>query len=156
MHRMLAVSTACLVSAAIVLVSSTRSTSAPASAPGAKAALERDFDAAIQADEMRDWLRRMSSEPNHVGSPHDKANAEWELAQFKKFGWDAHIETFQVLYPTPVSESVELLDPQPYKLTLQERPIPGDSSASAKDPALPAYVAYQGDGDVTAPLVYVN
>jgi len=157
MRRMLAVSTACAVSAAIVLVGSTRTTaSAPASTPIAQAALEREFDSAVKADEMRDWLQRMSSEPNHVGSPHDKANAEWELAQFKKFGWDAHIETFNVLYPTPVSEGVELLDAQPYKLTLQERPIPGDSSATAKDPALPAYLAFQGDGDVTAPLVYVN
>ena len=39
---------------------------------------------------------------------------------------------------------------------MQEPPIPGDSSATATEPALPAYVAYQGDGDVTARLVYVN
>jgi N-acetylated-alpha-linked acidic dipeptidase len=146
-----------LVSAGAVLVLSSGTTiSAPVSTPAAQAQLERNFDAAITADEMRGWLQRMSAEPNHVGSPHDKANAEWELGQFKKFGWDAHIETFEVLYPTPISESVELLGAQPYKVTLQERPIPGDSSASAKDPALPAYLAYQGDGDVTAPLVYVN
>jgi N-acetylated-alpha-linked acidic dipeptidase len=141
---------------AVLLLSSRTTTSAPLAAPSAQTALERNFDSAITIDEMRGWLQLMSAEPNHVGSPHDKANAEWELAEFKKFGWDAHIETFEVLYPTPISESVELLDPQPYKLTLQERPIPGDSSASAKDPALPAYLAYQGDGDVTAPLVYVN
>src|SRR6202521_2699785 len=157
MNRIFARVMAGLVSAGAVLVVSSRTTaSAPVPAPSAQAALERNFDAAITIDEMRGWLQRMSAEPNHVGSPHDKANAEWELAEFKKFGWDAHIETFEVLYPTPISESVELLDAQPYKLTLQERPIPGDSSASAKDPALPAYLAYQGDGDVTAPLVYVN
>ena len=119
-------------------------------------ALERDFDAAINPDEMRDWLQQMASEPNHVGSPHDKANADWELAQFKKFGWNAHIETFDVLYPTPTSESVELLGDHPFRATLQEAPLPGDTSATAKDPALPAYLAFQGDGDVTAPLVYVN
>jgi N-acetylated-alpha-linked acidic dipeptidase len=145
-----------LVAVGAVLTASWRTAaSAPLPAP-ARAALERNFDAAINTDEMRGWLQRMSAEPNNVGSPHDKANADWELAEFKKFGWDAHIETFEVLYPTPISESVELLDPQPYKVTLQERPIPGDSSASAKDPALPAYLAFQGDGDVTAPLVYVN
>ena len=119
-------------------------------------ALERDFDAAVDPDEMRGWLQQMASEPNQVGSPHDKANAEWELAQFKKFGWDAHIETFEVLYPTPVSESVELLGEHPFRATLQEPPLSGDTSATAKDPALPAYLAFQGDGDVTAPLVYVN
>jgi N-acetylated-alpha-linked acidic dipeptidase len=125
-------------------------------APLAGGALEHAFDAAIDPAEMRQWLQRMSSEPNHVGSPHDKENAEWELAQFKAFGWDAHIETFEVLYPTPISENVELQGAQSYRLTLQEPPIAGDSSASAKDPALPAYLAFQGDGDVTAELVYVN
>ena len=119
-------------------------------------ALERDFDAAINPDEMRDWLQQMASEPNQVGSPHDQANAAWELAQFKKFGWDAHIETFEVLYPTPMSETVELLGEHPFRATLQEPPLPGDTSATAHDPALPAYLAFQGDGDVTAPLVYVN
>ena len=78
------------------------------------------------------------------------------LGLFKKFGWDAHIETFNVLYPTPISETVELLGPKPFKATLQEPPIPGDTSATAKQPPLPAYLAFQGDGDVTAPLVYVN
>jgi N-acetylated-alpha-linked acidic dipeptidase len=105
---------------------------------------------------MGAWLKLLASEPNHVGSPHDKANAEWVLAQFKSFGWDAHIETFEVLYPTPISETVELLGPKPYHVMLQEPPIPGDTSATAKQPALPAYVAYQGDGDVKASLVYVN
>src|ERR1700692_1683850 len=140
MNRIFAMVGAGLVSAGAVLALSSRTTiSAPVSTPAAQAQLERNFDAAITIDEMRGWLRRMSAEPNHVGSPHDKANAEWELAEFKKFGWDAHIETFEVLYPTPISESVELLDAQPYKVTLQERPIPGDSSASAKDPALAAF-----------------
>ena len=54
----------------------------------------------------------MAAEPNHVGSPHDKANAEWLLAQFKDWGWDAHIETFEVLYPTPISETLEMLGAQ--------------------------------------------
>src|SRR6185437_14161682 len=96
---------------------------APTASPTSiQASLESSFDAGIDPDEMRHWLRQMSSEPNHVGSPHDKANAEWELAQFKKFGWQAHIETFEVLYPTPISESVELLGAQPHQAALQERP----------------------------------
>ncbi|MDE2073333.1 MAG: folate hydrolase, partial [Alphaproteobacteria bacterium] len=145
--------------AAIAILSAGSALAGPASTsapPATQAAIEQQFDAAIDPDEMTGWLKRMSSEPNQVGSPHDKANAEWELAQFQKFGWDAHIETFKVLYPTPVSESVELLGDKPYKATLQEKPIPGDSSATAKDTALPAYLAFQGDGDVTAPIVYVN
>jgi len=118
--------------------------------------LEKRFDALISPPQMSDWLKSMASEPNHVGSPHDKANAEWVLAQFKAFGWAAKMETYQVLYPTPISESLELLTPTPFKATLTEAPVPGDETSSRTKDQLPAYVAYQGDGDVTAPLVYVN
>lgn len=118
--------------------------------------LEKRFDAMISPPQMSEWLKGLAAEPNHVGSPHNKANAEWVMAQFKSWGWDAHIETFQVLYPTPISESLELLTPTPFKATLTEAPVPGDETSSRVAAELPAYVAYQGDGDVTAPLVYVN
>ena len=119
--------------------------------------LNTRFDAAINAAEMGTWLKRLAAQPNQVGSPHNKENAQWILKQFQDWGWDAHIEEFGVLYPTPISETLEMLGGKTvFKATLQERPLPGDSSSTAKGYALPAYVAYQGDGDVTAPLVYVN
>jgi N-acetylated-alpha-linked acidic dipeptidase len=127
----------------------------PASAP-ASSTLEARFDALIKPSELSEWMHRLASEPNHVGSPHDKVNAEWILKQFKDWGWDAHIETFRVLYPTPLSESLTLLGAQPFKATLTEPPIAGDKTTLHNKEGLPAYVAYQGDGDVSAPLVYVN
>ncbi|MBV8976598.1 MAG: M28 family peptidase [Alphaproteobacteria bacterium] len=129
---------------------------AGASASFGNASLEQQFDQALDAHDMAQWLKLMSAEANNVGSPHDKANAEWELKKFQEFGWDAHIETFQVLYPTPVKEAIELVGKKSWHATLQEPPIKGDTSATAKQAPLPAYLAYQGDGDVTAPLVYVN
>src|SRR5579863_9062153 len=114
------------------------------------------FDAAIHPDALSNWMKRLASEPNHVGSPHDRANAEWILAQFKSWGWDAHIESFDVLYPTPIHETLEMVSPHRFRATLQEPPIPGDTSAHAREAALPAYLAYQGDGDVRGDLVYVN
>jgi N-acetylated-alpha-linked acidic dipeptidase len=127
---------------------------APASS--SEAEVEHKFEAMIHPSDLRDWMKSLASEPNHVGSPHDKANAEQILAWFKQWGWDAHIERFWVLYPTPISETLELVGQNPYKATLQEPPIPGDTSSTATEPALPAYAVYQGDGDVSAPLVYVN
>jgi N-acetylated-alpha-linked acidic dipeptidase len=139
------------------LVSASISIGAPTPAPPSdESAIEHKFDALIQPNDLRDWMKLLAAEPNHVGSPHDKVNAEQILAWFKSWGWDAHIETFWVLYPTPITETLELAGPKPFKATLQEPPIPGDSSATATEPALPAYVEYQGDGDVTAGLVYVN
>jgi N-acetylated-alpha-linked acidic dipeptidase len=117
--------------------------------------LEQRFDAQLSAPEMRDWLQRLSAGPNQVGSPHDKANAEFLLSQFRKWGWDARIETFDVLYPTPKQELVEMVAPTTFKAALREPPVKGDRT-SALGGALPPYNAYGADGDVTAPLVYVN
>jgi len=121
-------------------------------------ALEAKFDGMIDPAEMTGWLKTLAAEPNHVGSPHDKANADMTAALFKSWGWDAKIETFWVLYPTPKDEALELKSGPDagFKATLTEAPIPGDETSSRTADELPAYVAFQGDGDVTAPLVYVN
>ncbi|MDB5686446.1 MAG: folate hydrolase, partial [Rhizorhabdus sp.] len=118
--------------------------------------LETAFDAQISSADQLAWLKDMASAPNHVGSPHDKANAEATLAKFGAWGWDARIETFEVLYPTPVSTTIEMIAPAPIKLGGQEPAIPEDSTSGNTANALPPYVAFQGDGDVTADLVYVN
>jgi N-acetylated-alpha-linked acidic dipeptidase len=119
-------------------------------------AAEAKLDASVSSADQLGWLRDFSSAPNHVGSPHDRHNAETTLALFKSWGWDAHIETFQVLYPTPVSTTLELVAPQAVTLGGQEPPVAGDPTSAETQGALPPYVAYQGDGDVTAPVVYVN
>src|SRR4051812_11213398 len=54
-------------------------------------ALEKKFDAQLSPADQREWLQRMSAEPNHVGAPHNKANAEFMLEQFRAWGWEARI-----------------------------------------------------------------
>jgi N-acetylated-alpha-linked acidic dipeptidase len=119
-------------------------------------AREAQFDAAISGADQLAWLTDLASAPNHVGSPHDKANAETVLALFKSWGWDAKIETFKVLYPTPISTTLELVAPERVTLGGQEPAVDGDPDSAKLAGALPPYVAYQGDGDVTAAVVYVN
>ena len=118
--------------------------------------LEQRFDADLSAAELRSWMEQMSSAPNHVGSAHDKANAEFQLKKFREWGWDASIETFSVLYPTPREVSVELVAPAHFVARLTEPPIAGDGTSSKLAGQLPAYNVYGADGDVTAELVYVN
>jgi N-acetylated-alpha-linked acidic dipeptidase len=140
-----------LLASAAMLVTAAPALAAPADAPS----LERSFDALVSNADQRQWLQQMSSAPNHVGSPHNRANAEMQLALFKQWGWDARIETFDVLYPTPISTTVELVTPQHITLGGQEPPVAEDPTSNLAG-MLPPYVAYQGDGDVTAPVVYVN
>jgi N-acetylated-alpha-linked acidic dipeptidase len=125
-------------------------------AAAAETQLEQRFDSDLSAAELRSWLEQMTSAPNHVGSPHDKANAEFELAKFKEWGWDASIETFSVLYPTPKEVSVELVAPTHFKALLSEPAIEGDRTSTQTKDELPPYNVYGADGDVTAELVYVN
>ena len=117
---------------------------------------EAVLDASVSASEQMGWLKQMASAPNHVGSAHDKANAEFILSQFKAWGWDAKIETFEVLYPTPLKTQLNLVGPVAVALGGQEPTIPEDATSANLKDALPPYVAFQGDGDVTADVVYVN
>jgi N-acetylated-alpha-linked acidic dipeptidase len=119
-------------------------------------ALEKKFDAQLNPADLRSWLEQMAAEPNHVGSPHDKANAEFTLAKFQEWGWDAHIETFYVLYPTPLTQKLELVAPTKFVASIHEPEIAGDRTSGKTKDALPPYHAYGADGDVTAELVYVN
>jgi N-acetylated-alpha-linked acidic dipeptidase len=116
---------------------------------------ERSFDQGLDAAQLRDWLKTLSAEPNHVGSPHDKANAEWVRDLFKQWGWDAQIEEFEVLYPTLKQHALELVAPSHFSASLKEPPVEGDAS-SARTDGLAPYNEYGADGDVTGELVYLN
>ncbi len=118
--------------------------------------IEARFDAALDPNDQRAWMKEMTAAPNHVSSPHNKANAEAILAQFQSWGWDAHIETFQVLYPTPVEVQVEMVAPTQATAHLRENNFTEGPDAAVLKDALPAYNVFSGDGDVTADVVYVN
>jgi N-acetylated-alpha-linked acidic dipeptidase len=117
---------------------------------------EKKFREGVVADNIRGNMQRLAARPHHVGSPYDKDNAEWILGKFKEWGYDAHIETFNVLFPTPKQRVVELLAPTKFMAKLQEPPLAMDPTSSQTAEQLPTYNAYSIDGDVTGPLVYVN
>jgi N-acetylated-alpha-linked acidic dipeptidase len=125
------------------------------SSPG-EAGWEQHFKSMPDPQRMRANMERLSAHPHHVGSPYDKENAEWILAQYKQWGWDAHIEEFQVLFPTPKLRLLEMVAPSKFTAKLEEPAVAGDPTTNQKDEQLPTYNAYSPDGDVTAPLVYVN
>ncbi len=117
---------------------------------------ETKFRTVPEPQNLRDYMQRISARPHHVGSPYDKVNAEWMLAKFKEWGLDANIETFDVLFPTPKARLVELLEPTKFTAKLQEPALAVDPTSNQQAEQLPTYNAYSADGDVTAPLVYVN
>jgi N-acetylated-alpha-linked acidic dipeptidase len=118
--------------------------------------VEREFRALPDPAVARDSMRRLSAAPHHLGSDEGGKNAEWILARFRAFGFDAHIETFDVLFPTPRERVVELVEPVKFRAALAETPVKDDPTSGQTALQLPTYNAYSADGDVTAPLVYVN
>jgi N-acetylated-alpha-linked acidic dipeptidase len=117
---------------------------------------EKKFRAIPDPKNLRDFMQKLSARPHHVGSPYDKQNAEWILSQFKSWGLNAQIETFDVLFPTPRERVLELTEPSHYTAKLQEPPVSGDATSGQQSEQLPTYNAYSIDGDVTGKLVYVN
>jgi N-acetylated-alpha-linked acidic dipeptidase len=83
-------------------------------------------------------------------------NAEWLAAQLKSYGLDAQIEEFDALFPTPKLRVLELLGDKKYVAKLEEPELKIDPTSNQHKEQLPTYNAYSRDGDVTAPLVYVN
>ena len=114
------------------------------------------FRAIPEARNLGEYVRIMSARPHHLGSVYGKQNAEWILARFREWGWDARIENYDVLFPTPKERIVEMVEPSRFRLTLEEPPVTVDPTSSQKSEQLPSFNAYSVDGDVTGPLVYVN
>jgi N-acetylated-alpha-linked acidic dipeptidase len=102
------------------------------------------------------WMQFLASHPHHVGSPQDKANAEYIANFFTQWGYQTEIVSYYVLFPTPETRSLELIASKPFKAKLEEPALKEDKISGQKTEQLPSYNAYSADGDVTAELVFVN
>ena len=117
--------------------------------------LEQKFDAQLNAQRIGQTIKELAAVPHHVGSPGGKRVAENILNKFKSWGWDATIETYQVLFPTPKTRVLEMTSPTVYKALLKEPGLKEDATSGQED-QLPTYNAWSADGDVSGELVFVN
>lgn len=117
--------------------------------------LEARFDKELSAAAIGNNIRTLSAKQHYLGMPRDKWVAENILQQFKSYGWDARLETYQVLFPTPKTRILEASYPANYKAVLKEPALKEDASTGQAD-ELPTYNAWSADGDVTGELVFVN
>ncbi|MBM4187036.1 MAG: M28 family peptidase [Gemmatimonadetes bacterium] len=125
-----------------------------------QARIQRDWEAKFKAipspDSLRSYHRVLAARPQHLGSPYGRQNAEWMVETIKRWGLDAKIETFEVLFPTPRERLLEMVGPTRFVARLKEGVVAGDRSSAQTAEQLPSYNAYSIDGDVTGPLVFVN
>ena len=118
--------------------------------------LEAEFDQLLNPKNLDDWMKFMTARPHHVGSPYDKEVVDFIAAKFKEWGYEVKVEKFNILFPTPKVRLLEMIEPTSYKASLTEPAVEGDAFSEQIDEALPGYVAFSVDGDVTADLVFVN
>jgi N-acetylated-alpha-linked acidic dipeptidase len=116
---------------------------------------EKQFQASPKPDNLRDYMRDISSEPHNAGSAGSRRVAEYILARFKSWGLNATIEEQEALMPFPTERIVELVGPEKYTAKLKEPVVDADKDSGDAN-QLPTFNAYSADGDVTADLVYVN
>src|SRR5881394_3671170 len=91
---------------------------------------EKQFDGQLNGKDQDTWLQFLSSHPHHVGSPQDKANAEYMAELFRSWGYQAEIDNYYVLFPTPKVRVLELLGAKPFKAKLQETGIKEDKTSN--------------------------
>src|SRR5689334_7060156 len=118
--------------------------------------LEARFDAQLKKENLREWMKRLSARPHHLGSAYDRENAEFIAAQFRSWGYETEIESFDVLFPTPKTRLLEMTAPEKFTAALAEPALSEDATSNQTSEQLPTYNAYSVDGDVTGQLVYVN
>jgi N-acetylated-alpha-linked acidic dipeptidase len=116
---------------------------------------EQQFDANLNAANIGKTIKDLTAFPHNVGSPGSKKVADYVLNFFKANGWDAKLETYKVLFPTPKTRVLEMTSPTSYKAILKEPALKEDAT-SAQAEQLPTYNAWSADGDVTGELVFVN
>ena len=119
-------------------------------------ALEKRLDEQLDRANLRNWMKRLTARPHHLGSAYGKENAEFIASQFRSWGYDTSIERFDVLFPTPKTRLVELLSPERFVAKLNEPALAEDATSNQAGEILPPFNAYSVDGDVTGELVYVN
>ena len=117
--------------------------------------IEADFDAQLNAKRVGQNIKLLSSVPHHVGSAGGKFVAAEIAKVFKDNGWDTKIETYQLMFPIPLTRVLEMSGVTNFKAVLKEPAFKEDATSGQQD-QLPTYNCWSADGDVTANLVFVN
>src|SRR6267378_2897838 len=121
----------------------------------AERAREAEIERMIRPDSLRRHLRILTEQPHVAGTPADRADAEYVLARFKSYGWDARLEAVPVYLNYPTASTLELVEPQQAALALREKGAPWDKDAY-DSAAFGAFHGYGAAGEVTAPVLYAN
>jgi N-acetylated-alpha-linked acidic dipeptidase len=105
----------------------------------------------------RTMTRDLSARPHMAGTRAQARTRDYVIARLQSWGLETWVKEYTVYLPQPEVVRAWVLrrrDGQNMSLDLAEPAVPGDPATTG--PQVPPFNAYTGDGDVTAPAVYVN
>jgi len=127
----------------------------PADAVASQRQREEQFRKVPDSARLKEYMTAMAGEPHVAGRPGSRRVAEYALGQFKAWGLNAQIESFEALMPWPTERVVEMVAPTRVPMAIAEPVLPEDPDSGDAD-STPVFNAYSADGDVTGEVVYVN
>ncbi|KAF1333166.1 Glutamate carboxypeptidase, partial [Globisporangium splendens] len=118
---------------------------------------EQHFVDGINKTKLREHLHFYASAPHSAGTKRDYDTAVYTAKQFESYGINATIKEYYTLLSTPIRRRLSIVAPKRHKreIDLSEAVVKGDECTSSSD-ALPPFLAYAANGNVTASVVYAN
>ncbi|MDQ6929074.1 MAG: M28 family peptidase [Candidatus Eremiobacteraeota bacterium] len=117
--------------------------------------LEAGFLDVPSAQGALDHSRFLNQQSHYPGSPGDRQVATYMRDKLRDYGFEANLEEFKARIDTPKKLLLEFSGRPKRKLDLTEAADPSDPDTAREDRGIPFNYG-SGDGDVIAPVVYVN
>ena len=127
----------------------------PSDSVAAERQREEQFRKIPDSARLKEYMSAMAGEPHVAGRPGSRRVAEYALQQFKSWGLEARIESFEALMPWPTERVLEMVAPTRVVMAIKEPTVPEDPDTADAD-STPVFNAYSADGDATGDVVYVN
>jgi N-acetylated-alpha-linked acidic dipeptidase len=119
--------------------------------------IERALLAVPDTQSTRLMTRDLTARPHVAGRPEQALTRDYVLDKMKSWGLETWSKEYRVYLPYPDSVRAWILPggaAPALALTLREPAVAADPTSLG--PQVPPFNGYTGDGDVTAPVVYVN
>jgi len=82
---------------------------------------EADLASEINSANLEMWMERMTRAPFFVGAPWNYENAMFVADLYRSWGYNVEIAEYEVLFPTPTFRRVEMLSPESFTASLEDR-----------------------------------
>lgn len=125
-----------------------------AASAGAERALEARAIALPTPASAAAHSKALSSEIHVSGTPAQVRTLDYVIDQFKKWGLETEVRSYDVWMPIPTAVHLWRIDGKARELSLAEPPVKGDPTSAL--PQYPTVNGYSGVGDVSGDVVYVN